>query len=346
MIRTFIIETSSGKRLKTDGKRVRTSTLQNYIHTYNIIKEFSEKKNFELLMPVLKGNNKREMDAAQKYWEKFYIQLTNYMYYDKNYFDNYVGMLIKNVRTIMAFIKNKKNINIGYFYKSFYATREEIPIIALNPQQLNYLIYDEKLNADLPDKLKIAKDMFVFGCTVCLRVSDLMDIKWQNIIIQNNDYYLNINSKKTGTFTSIKLPSYAVEIIQKYKTKKITVFPKMSKICFNDRVKKLGIYIDNNEPVIKTRTKRGVANIIYKDKAKKKHFVLADLISSHTMRRTGITTMLRMGMPEFLVRKISGHSANSREFFRYVQLAQEYLDQHTDAAFDRLKKISTFIPIK
>jgi integrase len=64
------------------------------------------------------------------------------------------------------------------------------------------------------------------------------------------------------------------------------------------------------------------------------------MLTTHTMRRTGITTLLRMGVPDYFVRKISGHTANSAEFFRYVQLAQNYLHQHTDAAFEKLKNIN------
>jgi hypothetical protein len=41
-------------------------------------------------------------------------------------------------------------------------------------------------------------------------------------------------------------------------------------------------------------------------------------------------------MPEHVVRKISGHAPNSKEFFRYVKLAQSFLDDETDRIFDRL----------
>jgi integrase len=88
--------------------------------------------------------------------------------------------------------------------------------------------------------------------------------------------------------------------------------------------------------MIKYRTKRGVKFPIYKDKTKKLHYTLGDHITTHTMRRTAITTMLRLGMPEQATRKISGHAANSKEFFRYVQLAQDYIDKQTDMVFDKI----------
>jgi hypothetical protein len=42
--------------------------------------------------------------------------------------------------------------------------------------------------------------------------------------------------------------------------------------------------------------------------------------------------MLSLGMPEHAVRKISGHSPMSKEFFRYVSLAQSYQDKETSVA--------------
>jgi hypothetical protein len=58
------------------------------------------------------------------------------------------------------------------------------------------------------------------------------------------------------------------------------------------------------------------------------------------MRRTAITTMLRLGMNEQAVRRISGHAAGSKEFYRYVAYSQTFLDTETDRIFDRLKAIN------
>lgn len=55
----------------------------------------------------------------------------------------------------------------------------------------------------------------------------------------------------------------------------------------------------------KERSKRGVRKEL---KNKGKTYRFCDLMSSHMMRRTAITTLLVNGMPEPLVRKISGHA--------------------------------------
>jgi intergrase/recombinase len=55
------------------------------------------------------------------------------------------------------------------------------------------------------------------------------------------------------------------------------------------------------------------------------------------MRKTAISTMLSLGMPEHIVRKISGHAANSKEFFRYVKMAQNVIDKEADKVFDKIR---------
>jgi integrase len=97
--------------------------------------------------------------------------------------------------------------------------------------------------------------------------------------------------------------------------------PTYSNAWFNTCLKELARYLNYNEPMIKYRTKRGVPCIVYKNKEKKQHYTMGDHITTHTMRRTAITTLMRLGMPADLVRKISGHTAGSKEFYRSEKMS-------------------------
>jgi hypothetical protein len=44
-------------------------------------------------------------------------------------------------------------------------------------------------------------------------------------------------------------------------------------------------------------------------------------------------------MPEQLVRRISGHSPNSKEFFRYVKISEEILDKEISKVHSRLENL-------
>jgi integrase len=89
----------------------------------------------------------------------------------------------------------------------------------------------------------------------------------------------------------------------------------------------------------KTRMRRGKPVEVYKNAQKREHYRFCDLITTHTMRRTAITTLLSLGMDEPSVRKISGHAPGSVEFYKYVKYHQQNLDEKTDLAFEKLQKM-------
>jgi intergrase/recombinase len=90
-------------------------------------------------------------------------------------------------------------------------------------------------------------------------------------------------------------------------------------------------------PVQKFRQKKGrFIEIKPKNRKHGTFFRFCDLITTHTMRKTAITNFLSLGMPEQMVRRISGHSPGSIEFYRYVNFAQAYLDGESDKVFQKL----------
>lgn len=335
----LIKDTTKGNRVKADGSRIRLSTIDNYVRTQKVLSDFISDTGFDFKLYIASNLTTKETEQAKKYYKKFFLQFTDYMYTKKDFYDNYVGFIIKGLRVFYNYLNTELNIPVGDFHKKFHVPAEEVPIVVLTPEQLNYLIYDKDLNSKLPEHLIKVKDIFIFGCTVALRFSDLMKLNQDNLHFYNNAYYLKVNSTKTSTNTTIKLPEYAVEILKKYHKKQKTLLPKHSNAWLNKCLKELGNYIELKEPQTKYRTKRGVRFVVYKNRTKKEHFTLADHITTHTMRRTAITTMLRFGTPDQIVRKISGHAANSKEFYRYVEFSQSYVDEHTDLVFDKLTKI-------
>lgn len=69
-------------------------------------------------------------------------------------------------------------------------------------------------------------------------------------------------------------------------------------------------------------------------------------ITAQTMRRTAITPLLIMGVPKLIVRKISGHAPGSKEFYRYVSIAQEYLNNEVQTAYKKLVNEHRYLPKK
>jgi len=318
------------------SRRIRPSTIINYTSLRVLLKGFSEKKKFPLRIMVLKNvRSGREYKAEKKYCRSFYLQFTNYLFYDRKCFDNYVGSNIKVLRVFFNYLVYERELNIGLFYKKFDVLLEEIEIIVLLQSQLQFLITNKEFEASLPDKLKKVKDFFVFGCTVALRISDLMALTKANLEIVSDKYYLRTSSKKTETFTRVLLPPYVVEILKKYAGHK-KILPRITKAQLNVKIKELIELANWNEERIVIRHRRGEPIEIYKNEKNKTPYRFCDLISSHTMRRTAITTLLCLNVPENVVRKISGHAPNSKEFYKYVELSQKYMDGEIEKAHKEL----------
>ncbi|MEO9531934.1 MAG: tyrosine-type recombinase/integrase [Crocinitomicaceae bacterium] len=340
LLNEFIADSYSGRRTKKNGTRITNGTIRNYEYLQKSISEFDTQSSFELKLYIVNNLTQSQKETAKRYYQKFYSSFTNFLYKKKGYYDNYVGLIIKCLRSFFNYLEQERNISVGTYHRSFYVPVEEIPIIALNQEQLHYIIYNEEFDQFIKEhQLEKIKDIFVFGCTVALRVSDLLSLSKKNLIVKNGNHYIRVKSQKTATSTQIKLPIYCVDILNRYKSRSTRLLPEISKAWFNTKLKEMALLIPDNFDMPKIREQKGKQVIVYKDPKKRIHYKLSDHISTHTMRRTAITTMLCLGMPEHLVRKISGHAANSKEFFRYVLLSQSFIDQETDLMFEKLAKV-------
>lgn len=336
LFKQFIKETETGRRLKKNGEKIKPQSIENYKYVLKNLIQFSTDTKFELRICDASKLTKRELLTEKNYWKKFYRKFTEYLY-KKGCHDNYVGSNIKTIRVFFNYLKHDKDLNTGDFQRLFYVRKEEIEIFVLSPEQLRFMIHDKEFEQQLTAVQKHIKDVFVFGCTTGLRFSDIFMLTNKNFEKTGNDFYLKVKSQKTKTFTSIKLPAYAVDIYMKYRPNSsiAPAFGKMSLFNFNRQLKLIGEVATFTDPVEISREKLGkIQKINKKAEAVKSRF--CDKMTSHMMRRTAITTLLILGMPEHLVRKISGHSSASNSFNRYVHHAQSYMDMEIEKVHGKL----------
>lgn len=332
----FIQDSKTGKRLQPNGKPVKKGTVDSYHYTFLLLRSFCNDKSFDLRIKPVRRLGNRELNSERNYWKRFYKKFTKYLYDDCGYFDNYVGLTIKNVRTFFNYLNKELSLGVGEFHKLFYVRKEEIAIFPLMPEELHFLIHDKSFEDSLSKRMKEVKDFFVFGCTVALRFSDLVALKKSNIREANGQYYLSVRSEKTSTDSLIKLPAYAVAVLYRYKKLKKRLLPQFNIVNLNKFIKRLLEHAGFTQPVHVSRNKKGIAVTQKNENSGLKMIRFCDAATTHTMRRTAITTMLSLGIPEQLVRKISGHSPNSKEFYRYVLWSQAYQDKETEKMFLKL----------
>ena len=114
---------------------------------------------------------------------------------------------------ILNYLNKETSVKVGTFHKLFYVRKEEIAVFTLMPEELNFLIYNQAFEASLTKRMHEVKDVVVFGCTVALRVSDLIKLEKSSVRVVNDSHYLAVRSQKSATDTLIKLRSYCIYII-------------------------------------------------------------------------------------------------------------------------------------
>ncbi len=336
----FIRDSETGKRLQPNGKRLGQGTVKNYIATQKLLRQFCTAKNFRLRIRQERHMNARETKTENIYWKRFYRQFLDFLYNDCGFYDNYTGQNIKIIKVFFNYLNKDIALGIGSFHKQFYVPKEEISIFPLMPEELHYLIYNQEFERSLTPRMQQVKDVFVFGCTVALRVSDLLALKKTNLRVYPNAHYLSVRSIKTNTESLIKLPDYAIAILLKYQKSKTRLLPHFNKSNLNEYLKLLlekGGFVRELDI---SRERKGKTTLRRKHSHDKRQgYRFCDVASTHIMRRTAITTMLCLGMPEPLVRKISGHTPQSKDFYRYCLWAQTYQDREAEAMFAKLKQM-------
>jgi integrase len=213
----------------------------------------------------------------------------------------------KNLKILKLFLgKGEKEGNrVPPFYKSdeFSYSGEDADRITLTEAELKRL-YEHDLS-DIPF-LERARDLFVFGCEIGQRYSDLTNITPDKFRTEDGIQYLDLVQQKTDAKVSIPLVSArAKEIMRKYSRNKNSLPEFIALQNFNNYIKEAA-------------EKAGLKALgrSKKDPAKPLH----DLLSSHAMRRTYATISVMKGLvSRDMIRRITGHKSQS-EFDKYVNI--------------------------
>jgi integrase len=333
----FIIASRTGRRRLANGRKLTKGTIANYKCCLKLLQEFENKTGDTIKIFTGFRLSKQVFTQQRKCWQQFAYSWSDFLY-NKGYYDNYVSNQFKMLRTLLNYLHKEKGWMVNQFIPGRFIPKEQIPIVVLTPQQLNFLINDVNFHNSLSPCLQRAKDIFVTGCTVALRISDLQKLTQKNLEECDGKFYLTVYSGKTQTYTRVLLPLYVMNIFKRNVKRCKRLLPPLSNTNLNIQIKKLAEKAGWTHTVVKQRKQRSIAKIQYVDKSNKTLHRFCDLITTHTMRRTAISAMLALGMPEYLVRKVSGHAPGSREFYRYVNLNQQYLDTETERVFNLLSE--------
>ncbi|MBS1633332.1 MAG: tyrosine-type recombinase/integrase [Bacteroidetes bacterium] len=339
----FVKVSVSGRRLTPSGKKIAPGTVVNYRYVLKLLNEFEEKNSILLRIQLLHRASMRLLQRERNYWAKFFNRFSIYLYKEKKYSDHYVLAVFKTLKTFFNYLQQEKGYMTGNYHKSFRVPILRSTPVVLTPEQLRFLITNKEFVQSLNPFVRRACDIFVFGCTVALRISDLMKLKKNHLIKTGNGTLLNLFTEKTGAEVRIPLPDYILEIIYRNRVKAGKyLLPRLSCSNLNKQIKRLIQLAGWDYTVSKHRSYRGKMEELQTESGTAWPFYRH--ITAHTMRRTAITTLLILGVPENVVRKISGHAPGSKEFYKYVGIADEYLNQEVKKAYQKLVTTPGFEP--
>lgn len=327
-LKRFIEDSRSGQRRTSKGKRIKPLTIKQYEGLQSVLLKYNETIALKI--------------SWQRLDLKFYHAFTDYCWDELDMYDNRVGTLVKNLKVFLNWCAGEGIIPHKLYTTKWVGWEEETDIVVLYPDELGILINIDLANA----KLERTRDLFLMGCMTCFRVSNLLNLTEANLVENGGRSAIKIISVKTAQPVFINLNEVGKKIIAKYKGAYDTLLPTISDQKFNENLKELAValksfleknpdklkagFIGNDwtKPFVRTRFKRGEP--FYSN------YEMTNRISSHTMRRTGITNLLMQGLSEIEVKEISGHTFGSKEFGKYEKIATQFIDKKASEAWDKI----------
>lgn len=234
--------------------------------------------------------------------------------------DNKLGLapntIAKDISIIKVFMGEAVDLryttNNEFRHKKFSYSEVDTDAVYISEKELDKLYrFDFTGNK----KLENVKNLFVFGAWVGLRFSDFSNIKPENIVQIDSEYFIKMITQKTKELVIIPCSPVVLDIFKKYEHNRNRLPHAISNQKFNDYIKEVCRIAEFTE---KGRL------------ADDTNLELWQCISSHTARRSFATNYYLQGFPVIDLMKITGHKTE-KAFMKYIRVTK----------LDAAKRLST-----
>jgi len=299
--------TFMNEQKKSDGNPLKESTKKKYECVYKHLVNYARHSNLKL--------------EIERINEAFLQDFRDYLLQFEQVVDNTVVKELKAIKTFLRFYMKKgliKEINLSEI--KTINTEGEIYVLPIDKVlELQYVEIED-------ERLKRVRDVFCFMCWTGQRYSDVMRISRTDITENaNGERVWELITQKTQSRISVPIVLYAEEILDRYQ-EYITPIPVFSNQKINNYLKELGKSIDFNWPAKISRYYGGVLH--------QKKVPFYEVLTTHVGRKSYITNSLILGVPERVVKEVSGHK-DEKSFARYVKLAENYKAKVIRQAFSK-----------
>lgn len=327
VLKKYIEASESGKRKTKKGKIIEPNTIEKYKKAERLLERFAKESGYVL--------------SWKNFNYSFYEKFTRWMWDELNYYDNSVGTVISVLIGFLNWSAKQRFIQDKIYDETWIVWKEEeVDTLVLNPNEIPILY-----NMPLEDEDQQIRDSFIFDCITLLRCGNLLNLYESDLRITGDSWSISPIQIKVGGQLWIKLPPIGIEIIKRYRGKFETLLPTIHKGAYARGLKRLAKkfreYLNENESLSEGKIlndwNKPFTRIRYKQgKAYKIEVDITDILNPHCARSTGTTSLLIAGMKEFEVKKIGGWTKDSKAFWKYVKIAQRYMDAQSSQAWENI----------
>ncbi len=278
------------------GTRLAATTLKKYTSTLNHLQAFAKAKRMRV-----------DFDTVDLL---FYDRFNAYLTADQRLAMNSVGKYIQTVKTFLrSAAEEGHDVNAAFRSRKFKTPSELTDKIYLTEQELTDLF---RLDLSGHPRLDRARDLFILGAWTGLRFGDFTTIRPEQV----NGDRIRVRTAKTGTAVVIPLHPCVRAILAKYDN----ALPRaISNQKMNAYVREFAAMVPSlQDRVSVSSTVAGVRRYVTKAKA--------ELVTTHTARRSFATNYYLKGVPTRTIMAITGHQTE-QAFRLYIRLNA---DEHAD----------------
>lgn len=282
------------------GKETFIQFIERFIEESRLVRKPGSLSVYTSVFKMLQGfqGQKDFNDICTDWFKRYQAYMEN-----KGYAANYIGKNIGVIRELMTIAKGKGlHKNDQYKNSDYKKPTEEAQTIFLSVDELLKMY-----GIELSEPLDRVRNRAMIAAFTCLRFSDSTKIT-VNSIRDGLVYNKNI---KTGQNIVVPVHWVVKQIMEMHPD---GLPPATSNQKSNEALKRIGKAAGLNQKVEITKTIGG--NMVTKTYEK------WELITTHTMRRSGATNMILSGIPKDIVKKIGGWTTD-KSFEKYNKVSSE-----------------------
>ena len=278
----------------------RPETIKGYNQTLNRLSDYAHHRKIKF--------NFEEVDLS------LLNDLVRYFEEERGFALNTIHLHIKNLKVFMKEAKERGlHSNAAHESRRFTVKTEDTPKVYLSEEELNLI---RRVDLSQNVRLERVRDLFLIHVNTGVRYSDLHKINNSNFLEDEGGKLFQIRQEKTSAFLWIPvLHPEVISILDRYEGHSPGESQKgrfLSNQKYNAYLKEVARLAGILGKFTSFQTKGG--------KREERVQYKANLICSHTARRSFATNAYKKGLPISSIMQITGHKTES-SFRKYIQLS-------------------------